>query len=179
MKTMAKEQGPLSGIFHSAGITSIKPVTLTKEKYIESVFVSSVKAALMLSRGFIKKTVKAEGKTSLVFMSSIAGIRGVRGLSIYSASKAAVDGAVRSLAVELADRNVRVNSIAAAGVESEMHTESLKNFSEEDLSSYKKKHIMGYGTGEDVAYAAAFLLSDASKWITGTTMIVDGGYSCI
>jgi NAD(P)-dependent dehydrogenase (short-subunit alcohol dehydrogenase family) len=179
LKKISKESGPLSGIFHSAGITSIKPVTLTKDKYIEPVFASSIKAALMLTKGFIQKNVKEEGNTSLVFMSSIAGIRGARGLSIYSASKAALDGAVRSMAVELVDRHVRVNSIAAGGIDTRMHFESLKNFTEEELSSYKKKHLMGYGTGQDVAIAAGFLLSDASRWITGITLIVDGGYSVI
>jgi NAD(P)-dependent dehydrogenase (short-subunit alcohol dehydrogenase family) len=177
LKKIAQEHGPLSGIFHSAGITSVKSVALMKDKYIEEVFASSIKAALMLSKGFIQKNVKAEGSTSLVFMSSTVAIRGSKGLSIYSASKAAVDGAVRSLAVELADRKVRVNSILSGGLETEMHTESLKNFSAEELAAYEKKYIMGYGTGEDVAYGAAFLLSNAARWMTGTNMVIDGGIS--
>ena len=110
LKKIAQEHGPLSGIFHAAGITSVKSVALMKDKYIEEVFASSIKAALMLARGFIQKNVKAEGSTSLVFMSSTLSIMGLSGLSIYSASKAAINGAVRSLAVELAGRKVRVNS---------------------------------------------------------------------
>ena len=79
-------------------------------------------------------------------MSSIASLRGAKGLSIYSASKAAIDGAVRSLAKELATVKYRVNSIAAGGVESAMHTESLKNFTEEELAAYKNAHILGIGS---------------------------------
>jgi NAD(P)-dependent dehydrogenase (short-subunit alcohol dehydrogenase family) len=111
-------------------------------------------------------------------MSSVAGLCGVAGMSIYSASKAAVDGAVRSLAVELAPRDIRINSIAAAGLKSVLYEEHVKSFTKEELTINDRKHLMGFGTPEDVALAAGFLLSDASKWITGTTMIVDGGYSC-
>jgi NAD(P)-dependent dehydrogenase (short-subunit alcohol dehydrogenase family) len=178
MKKMASEQGHLSGMFHCAGITLVWPVTLLKQKYIDSVFSSSIEAALLLARGFCQKGVKDQGSTSIVFMSSVAGVRGVKGLSIYSASKAAIDGAVRSLAVELAPRGIRINSIAAAGIESVMHSAWLKNFTEEQLFIYTRKHLMGFGTAEDVSNAAAFLLSDASRWITGTTMLVDGGFSC-
>ena len=175
LKKITLEQGPLSGIFHSAGVTSIKSVALMKDKYIEAVFASSIKAALMLAKGFIQKNVKAEGGTSLVFMSSTLSIMGVSGLSIYSASKGAIDGAVKSLAVELASRKVRVNSLVSGGLETEMHTESLKNMGPEELAAYEKRFPLGYGSAEDVAYAAAFLLSDAAKWITGTNLVIDGG----
>lgn len=178
MKKIAQEHGNLSGFFHAAGITFIWPVRMTKKKYIDAVFSSSIEAALLLTKGFCQKEVTKPGNTSIVFMSSAAGLCGVAGLSIYSASKGAVDGATRSLAVEFAPRGIRVNSIAAGGVESEMHAKHLKNFTQVELMFYKQRHLMGYGTNEDVANAAAFLLSDASRWITGTTMVVDGGYCC-
>jgi NAD(P)-dependent dehydrogenase (short-subunit alcohol dehydrogenase family) len=179
MKKVAREHENLTGIFHSAGIGGTMPVTIFKKKYIDSVLDISVKAALMLTRGFCQKGVQKQGvKSSLVFMSSAAGLCGVGGMSIYSASKAAVDGAVRSLACELASRGIRVNSIAAGAVRTEMHEDTVGKLNEQAMKDYEHRHLLGFGNPEDVAYAAAFLLSDAASWITGTTMIVDGGYCC-
>jgi NAD(P)-dependent dehydrogenase (short-subunit alcohol dehydrogenase family) len=178
IKGIALEQGQLSGLFHAAGVVLTWPVNLIKKKYIDPVFASSIAAALMLSRGFCQKGVRNPGQASLVFMSSVAGLRGVAGMSIYAGSKGAVDAACRALAVELAPKGIRVNSIAAGGVESGIHSQIAKNLSATGLSAYERKHLMGFGTPEDVAHAAAFLLSDAARWITGTTMIVDGGYYC-
>jgi NAD(P)-dependent dehydrogenase (short-subunit alcohol dehydrogenase family) len=178
MKSIALEQGQLSGLFHAAGVALTWPVNLMKKKYIDSVFGSSIEAALMLSRGFCQKGVRTPGPASLVFMSSVAGLCGVAGMSIYAGSKGAVDAASRALAVELAPKGIRVNSIAAGGVESGIHSQIAKNLNEAEFSAYEQKHLLGFGTSEDIAHAAAFLLSDAARWITGTTMIVDGGYYC-
>ena len=178
MKTIAAEQGPLAGLFHAAGLVTIKPVSILKSAYIDPIFAVNIQAALLLARGFCQKDVYRPGSASLVLMSSVAGRRGQAGMSIYSASKAACEGAVRSLACELAPRGIRINALAAGAVQTEMHAQITKDLTAEGLRAYEKRHLLGFGTPEDIANAAAFLLSDASRWITGTTLVVDGGYSC-
>ena len=169
--------GRLNGLFHSAGVECIQPLILVKEKMIDEVFATSIKSALLLAKGFCQRQVKSgEGMCSVVFMSSVAGSVGQRGLSVYSASKAAIDGVVRSLANELADKDVRVNSIVAGAIKTKMHDRLVKNLNDESISDYENMHVLGFGEAVDVAKAAVFLLSDASKWITGTSMVVDGGF---
>lgn len=112
-----------------------------------------------------------------MFMSSVAGLRGTAGMVGYSATKAAIDGMVRSLACELAPRLIRVNSIAAGGVQTEMHERLAKTMGEATLSQYEGRHLLGFGRPEDIANAALFLLGPGSRWITGMTMSVDGGFT--
>ncbi|MEY8198968.1 MAG: SDR family oxidoreductase, partial [Colwellia sp.] len=115
--------------------------------------------------------------TSLVFITSVAAVCGEPAISTYSASKAALIGLSRSLASELSRNNIRVNCIAPGHVETEMAMEFSKQLTEEQLKSIEDKHPLGLGRPEDVAHAAAFLVSDLSRWVTGTTLFVDGGYS--
>ncbi len=176
LKTVAFEQGRLSGVFHAAGIEATIPINIIKEKKIEPVFKTSAFATLMIAKGLSHKDVKEE-TSSLVVMSSAAGITGNNGISLYSASKAAVDGAVRALAVELATKNIRVNSIAAGLVKTKMYEDLVNRAPSEAIKRKMERYPLGFGLPEDVAMAAAFLLSDASKWITGTTMLVDGGFT--
>lgn len=177
-KTLSGTLGTLSGVFHAAGVVSTLSVKVINEKTILHNFKAGAFASLMIARAFSQKGVyRQEESTSLAFMSSAAGITGTRGLSVYASSKAAVDGAVRALAVELAKKKVRVNSIAAGMVQTEMHDNVAENVTPERLLDRQNEHPLGFGDPSDVALTAAFLLSDASKWITGSTMVVDGGFS--
>lgn len=178
MKRIAQSEGPLSGIFHAAGIESVRPIPLLRGKHIDDVLATSFKAAALLVRGFCQEGVRAEGMGSIVVMSSVTSTSGQYAMSVYSASKGAIDAAVRSFACELARLNVRINSIVSGAVETEMHERLIKHMSDDALNQYRAKHLLGFGQAEDIANAAAFLFSSASKWITGTTMVVDGGYTC-
>ena len=99
-------------------------------------------------------------------------------MAVYSAAKAAVDGMVRSLACEFAGRRIRVNAIAAGAVQTAMHERLMRGATDDASASYAASHLFGFGEAHDIANAALFLLSPAGRWITGTTMVVDGGYLC-
>jgi len=174
MQRISKEQ-PLSGLFHAAGIELMRPIKLSKAQQFDAVFDSSVKTSLALGRAAALRGVMSDG-AALLFMSSVAGQSGQSGMSVYSAAKAAVDGLVRSLAVELAPRSMRVNSIAAGAVETEMHARLARGLPSEAMQAYEQRHPLGFGTSTDIAQTAAFLLSPAGRWISGATWAVDGGY---
>lgn len=173
---IAKERGVLHGAFHSAGSALILPARVTKNRHLDEMFAGGFRGAFGVARAAAKKGVMEDGG-SLVFMSSISAIRGRPGMSAYSAAKAAVTGLVHALATELAERRIRVNSIIAGGVETAMHRDFVDSVSAELVANYAALHPLGFGQPDDVAYAAMFLLSDAARWITGTDLVVDGGYA--
>lgn len=175
LKALTADARPLSGVFHAAGVELVRAVKLTKAEHVGQVFGSSVLSALALARGLAMRGVMCDGG-ALVFMSSVAGQSGQTGMSAYSAAKAAVDGMVRSLAVEFAPRRIRVNSIAAGAVSTEMHERLTSATPSEALQAYEAKHLLGFGRPDDVAQVGAFLLSDAGRWVSGATWVVDGGY---
>ena len=172
----AKEAGGLHGLFHSAGEGLILPARLTKPANVQAVFGAAVNGAFGVVRAAARQGVMAPG-ASLVLMSSVAAHRGRAGMAAYSAAKAAIEGAVRALAVELAPRQIRVNALAAGGVQTAMNDRITANLAEGGADAYAAAHPLGMGRPEDVAAAVLFLLSPAARWITGSTMVVDGGYS--
>ncbi|MBM3929031.1 MAG: SDR family oxidoreductase [Sphingomonadales bacterium] len=167
---------PIDGIFHSAGTSLVAPMRMTKTAQINDLFGAAVYGALGVARAASRRGVMRDGG-SLVFMSSVSSLRGRRGMVAYSSAKAATSGLVRALAVELADRGIRVNSIAAGAIETEMHHDFASAVSEEMVANYRNLHPLGFGRADDVAQAVMFLLSDASRWITGVDLSVDGGYA--
>ena len=171
---IAATGGALHGIFHAAGIELIRPVKLSKAKQFDDVF-TCVKSGLALARGAAMRDVMCDGG-AIIFMSSVAGQRGQTGMSVYSAAKAAIDGMVRSLAVEFAPRRIRINAIAAAAVRTEMHERLLRAAPDQAVQQYETQHLLGFGEASDIAQVVSFLGSDAGRWITGAIWTVDGGY---
>lgn len=175
IKGLVDVHGPLAGVFHAAGIELIRPVRMTKQAHLNDVFSSSTYAAFGIARAISQKNNFTDGG-SVVFMSSVAGATGQIGMTAYSAAKAAIDGLVRSLACEMAPRRIRINSIVAGAVKTAMHERLTKGSGANAETGYEASHLLGFGEVTDVANAAIFLLSGASRWVTGTTLAVDGGY---
>jgi len=166
----------LSGLVHSAGISKTVPMQYLKLEDLNTIMTVNFYSFIELAKQFSRRKNNDNGG-SIVAISSISSKVGARGLTAYCASKGALDSAIKSMALELAPKGIRINSIAPGMIRTEIYDglkEIVNNPSfEQDL---KKRQIMGIGEPEDVAYAAAFLLSDASRFITGTSIIVDGGY---
>jgi NAD(P)-dependent dehydrogenase (short-subunit alcohol dehydrogenase family) len=175
VRGIAADNGPLHGIVHSAGAQMTASVRFTDLAQAEGLFRTNVLSAIALARGFCQKGCSAAGG-GIVFISSVMGLVGKPGLGVYSATKAALSGLARSLAVELAPA-VRVNCIAPAFVEGEMLARLREELPAQHFDAIAAAHPLGFGTPADVANATAFLLADTGRWITGSTLVVDGGYS--
>lgn len=171
----AIENGGLDGIFHAAGSELLLPARLTKTKHVEAVMGAAVLGGLGIAKAAGGSGVMNPG-ASVVMMSSAAARRGRPGMVVYSAAKASIEGLVRSLACELAPRSIRVNAIAAGGVRTAMHERLTRSLPETAVAAYEAAHPLGFGNPGDVANAALFLFSDASRWMTAATLDIDGGY---
>ena len=168
--------GRLDGLVHSAGIHASTPLRGIDAESITAMLNTNVATGFMLAKGFRHKQVRGP-LPSIVFLSSAAGLVGQAGVSAYSASKGAVISATRSLAVELARENIRVNCVCPGVVMTPMTTSLRATVGESKFADIESSHPLGLGTPEDVAKAIVFLLSDAARWITGTALSVDGGYT--
>jgi NAD(P)-dependent dehydrogenase (short-subunit alcohol dehydrogenase family) len=116
---------------------------------------------------------------SVVFLGSVSSHRGQAGASSYSASKGAVNALGSSLVAELGREGIRFNTVVAGLVDTELSERMRKRLGEAAWNNLIKQHPLGLGSAEDVANVALFLLSQKSQWITGTQLVIDGGYlSC-
>lgn len=176
LKSTVQLIGPLDGVVHCAGIQKTLPLQALKEEQFDEIFSTNVKSAQFITKELRRKGNYNEG-CSLVYLSSVAGVCGEPAITTYSASKSALIGLTKSAAIELARNKIRVNCIAPGPVETEMTIAFSKKLTEDQLKIIERNHPLGIGKAEDVAYAAAYLVSNLSKWVTGTTLYVDGGYS--
>lgn len=166
----------LDGLVLSAGKGLKLPVQFSDREHYNEIFNINFFSAVELIRLLYKKKKLNKG-ASIVVIASMGGTHVFSGVnSIYGASKAALDSFMKFAAKEFAARGVRVNSICPGMVETPLiHSGTV---SDEQLAEDAKRYpLKRYGRPEDIANAAAFLLSDASSWITGTSLIIDGGLS--
>ena len=176
IKKIAHDTGPLSGLVHCAGIHKAVPLRVISPPGIEDVMRANVTSAIMLVSGFRQKGCSLRGG-SVVLVSSVAGLAGQPAIGTYSASKAALIGFAKSAAMELAPDGLRVNCVAPGFVQTEMAGEFRGKLTAEQYDAIARMHPLGLGHPLDIAQAIAFLLADTGRWITGTTLIVDGGYT--
>jgi NAD(P)-dependent dehydrogenase (short-subunit alcohol dehydrogenase family) len=175
MKTMVQTHGPFHGVVHSAGILQLMPISGVNAKRFEKTMRVNVLAGIMMVRGLAQKDCHTTGKASAVLLSSTAALIGSPGQAMYCASKGALMSFAKEAAVELAPLGIRINCVAPAAVRSEMLDQLQKSVPEHHFKQMEKDHPLGFGTTLDVANAVAFLLGDTGAWITGTTLVVDGG----
>ncbi len=177
LESLAETQGRLHGLVHAAGVQATVPFRQLSHDKWRQVFLVNTEAGLALAKGFLARNVYAGEHGSIVFISSVMGAVSLPGLAAYSLSKGALEGAMRALALELAPKGIRVNAVAPAFVRTRMFENMQKLWTPEQSARLESQHPLGIGTPEDVAHAVVFLLSDAARWITGTRLVVDGGYT--
>lgn len=173
---LINELPELDGVVLNAGIVKDILTKLSDKTDVLNVFSINTFAPIYLVQLLLQqRKIKKNG--SIVFISSISGTScGYIGGSIYGSSKAALLGFIKALALEVAPRNIRVNSISPGMIETNLlkstslSADQIKN----DRESYPLKR---YGSPEDVAYAAVYLLSNASSWMTGSNLLLDGGFT--
>lgn len=165
----------LDGLVYNAGVTVNKPVAFYKQSDLDFVFQTNTYAPMLINKAFLKKKKIKKGG-SIVFTSSVASITTSLGVGIYGASKSALTTYMRYCARELGEKGIRVNAVHPGMVETKLiHGGAL---SEDDLKKDMAHYPLGrYGKPEEVAYAVIYLLSDAASWITGSNLLIDGGYT--
>lgn len=177
-KLLATIDTPIDGIVHSAGICETRPFAFINRKKLENIFNVNIFTPALITKELLKRRkINAEG--SIVFISSIDGpITSHVGNSMYASSKGAVSALVKGMAVELAERKIRVNAILPGMTETPLIYSPA--FSAEQLEKDKSLYpLKRYGKPEEIAYAAIYLLSDAAAWTTGTQLVVDGGFTLV
>lgn len=165
----------LDGMVNNAGVSKSKPIQFVKRSDFEELFATNVFGLSLLLKSLLKAK-KINNNGSIVFTSSLSSRMTAAGLSIYAATKAAVCGIMRTCAIELGPKGIRANAVLPGMVETNLIHRGT--YSDDDIQKDINNYPLGrYGKPEDIAYGIAYLLSDASAWMTGSELVIDGGRS--
>lgn len=170
-----KDNGGYNGAVCCAGLHEMRPFSLLKSEHLIASYNANVITAINTTKA-LAKSVNPDG-AGVVWLSSVAAMRGTAGFTAYASAKGALISASRVGAVEFAKKKIRINVIVVGVVETAMSDGWLKLLSQEQQDEIAKNHILGIGKPEDVADVIAFLVSSDARWITGTSLVVDGGLS--
>jgi len=166
----------VNGVVCCAGVVETKMLKFTEEDDLQRLFSTNTFSTIRLIRDMVQQK-KLNKEASIILVSSISGVRcGYLGGSLYGASKGALEGFIKATALELAPQKIRVNTIMPGMIETPLMADSV--IDSEQLEADKLRFpLKRYGQASEVGYASVFLLSDATKWITGTSLLMDGGYT--
>lgn len=172
VNSMILDLPQIDGFVCNAGIMKRKPIDFIKSEDLYEIFEINTFVGFMLTKALMRSK-KVNANASFVFVSSKAAIQTTAGNSMYAATKAAIASFARSCAIEYASKGIRANAVHPGMVE----TSGIDNMiSLEEMEKDKQRYLLKrYGKPEEIAWTIAFLLSDASAWITGSSMIIDGG----
>lgn len=163
----------VQGLVNNAGINKLIPISFIKETDLMSIFNVNTIGPILLLKELLKKK-KLKKCSSVVFTSSIAAMGSTAvGEAIYTASKGAISSFVKEAAQELSKKQIRVNAVCPGMVKTEMSDAyDLNDGDNDDMKNYP---LGRYATPEEISWAIIYLLSEASAWVTGTNLIIDGG----
>ncbi len=170
----AKRFGAIDVLVNNAGVGLDGLLTMTRVEEIQRALAVNLSAAIFLIQA-CSKVMLAQGRGNILSISSVNALRGHKGVAVYSATKAALDGMARSLAKELGTSGIRVNTVAPGYFESDM----VGELTEEQKARIKRRTPLGrLATIDDIVDVVAFMMSPQSRFITGQTIVVDGGITC-
>ena len=165
-----------NGFVFCSGHGGVRPLSMTKPSFVREMMNENVYSFIEFVRCLSKKKL-IEPNGSVVAISSVSSIRGMKSKTAYCSSKAALDASIKCMALELCERKIRVNSIQKGWVSTDMERDFVKNNMNIDETCDIKKQVLGIIEPDEIADTVAFLLCDMSKHITGTSILLDGGYT--
>lgn len=169
--------GRVHGLLNVAGISTTLLLKSLSDDKLDEFFKNNVYSTIHLTKELTRMGNFAKEGGSIVFFSSVMGSYGEVGKSLYAMTKGALQAGARSLACEMAAKNIRVNTVSPGLIITPIN-ENLPHITDpEKRKKLEEMHLLGLGNPEDVANACVYLLSDASRWVTGTNLFVDGGYT--
>lgn len=178
IKGVVAKMGKINGVVNCAGMSSVTPLKMVNDDLLDQFFHTNVYTAINLSKEITRVgNYDKENGCSIIFMASIMGVCGDKCKTLYSATKGALISASRSMACELAKNKIRVNVISPGAIETPINAKLPHMAVPELRKELEDKHLLGLGECSDISNACIYLLSDASRWITGQNLIIDGGYT--
>jgi len=177
LNSLVEQCPPLDGLVNSAGISKLMTVKFYKRDSLEEIIGLNTISPIILTSLLVKEK-KLKRESSIVFISSISGVYiSSLGESSYSASKGAINGFVKGAAIDLASKKIRVNSINPGLIQTNILEIAGELFSKDQIQDKLKQYpLKRIGQPEDVAHGTIYLLSNASSWVTGTNIVIDGGF---
>lgn len=171
--SLVQQIGEINGLVHCAGKTAHMPARFIKPTHIADMFKLNFEAPVLLTSQLLVKR-KLQKQSSIVFISSVTTQAPFFGGSLYVSSKAALEGYSKVLSLEIAPKGMRSNCISPGFIKTDMIKQTAETVSQEVIDKVEKSQMLGAGKPEDVAQAVIYFLSDASRWVTGTNLLLGG-----